>query len=82
METSLLLQYNKIEKQNQGKWFALTSDGQVLAIASSNEKLWRKIREKLNKKELKELNVIIGYSQTKKEREAACLLPSPLITAN
>jgi hypothetical protein len=82
METSLLLQYNKVAERNQGKWFALTSDGQVLAIATSNKKLWKKIREKLNKKELKELNVIIGYSQTKKERETACLLPSPLINAN
>ena len=73
--SSLLLQYNKIARQNEGKWFALKRDGELLAVAKDNKKLWKKIRKKLSDKVIEEIDIIIGYSQTKEEREMACLLP-------
>jgi hypothetical protein len=66
----LLERYRKLEDELEGKWFALSEDGEVLAVADSNERLWKKIHQKLGKTGIK---VAIGYSPTKEERKAACL---------
>ena len=75
LQISLLAQYDKVARENEGKWFALTPDGELLAVAKDNKKLWKKIRKKLSQKIIEEIDLIIGYSQTKEEREMSCLLP-------
>lgn len=72
---SLLTQYNKTVSENEGKWFALKPDGELIAVAKDSRKLWKKIHRKLSKNVIEEIDLIIGYSQTKKEREMVCLLP-------
>jgi len=62
--------YRRLEDELKGKWFALSEDDEVLAVADSNEWLWKKIHEKLCRTRIK---VAIGYSPTKEERKAACL---------
>jgi len=62
--------YRRLEDELEGKWFALSADGEVLVVADSNERLWKKIHEKLGRSGIK---VAIGYSPTKEERKAACL---------
>jgi len=69
--SSLMARYDEVAKANEGKWFALTRDGGLLAVASSEKRLWNKIRQKLSGKEI---DVVIGYSQTEEERKTACLL--------
>ena len=72
MDVSLLLtRYDDVARMNEGKWFALSHDGELLAVASSERRLWSKIRQKLRGKEI---DVVIGYSQTEEERKTACLL--------
>ena len=70
MGETLLDRYRKLEDELEGKWFALSKDGEVLAVADSNKRLWKKIRQKLGRTGI---NVAIGYSPTKEERKAACL---------
>lgn len=67
---SLFERYRRLEDELQGKWFALSEAGEVLAVADSNERLWKKIHEKLGRTRIR---VAIGYSPTKEERKAACL---------
>lgn len=62
--------YRELESELEGKWFALSEDGKILAVADSNERLWKKIHDKLGRTGIK---VAIGYSPTKEERKAACL---------
>jgi len=69
--SSLLARYDEVSRANEGKWFALSHKGEVLAVASSEKHLWSKIRRKLDGKEI---DVVIGYSQTAEERRTACLL--------
>lgn len=77
MDVSLLLaRYDEVARMNEGKWFALSRDGELLAVASSERRLWSKIRRKLSGKEI---DVVIGYSQTEEERRTACLLASQLM---
>jgi len=72
VDVSLLLaRYDDVARMNEGKWFALSRDGELLAVASSERRLWSKIRRKLRGKEI---DVVIGYSQTEEERKTACLL--------
>jgi len=72
MDASLLLtRYDEVAGVNKGKWFALSRDGELLSVASSERRLWNKIRHKLGGKEI---DVVIGYSQTEEERKTACLL--------
>ena len=66
----LLERYRRVEDELEGKWFALSEDGEVLAVADSNERLWKKIHAKLGRSGIR---VAIGYSPTKEERKAACL---------
>jgi hypothetical protein len=70
MDETLFERYRRLEDELEGKWFALSADGEVLAVADSNERLWKKIHEKLGRTGIK---VAIGYSPTKEERKAACL---------
>jgi hypothetical protein len=70
MSETLLEHYRLLEDKLEGKWFALSMDGEVLAVADSNERLWKKIHEKLGRTGIR---VAIGYSPTKEERKAACL---------
>jgi len=70
MGETLLDRYRKLEDELEGKWFALSKDGEVLAVADSNKRLWKKIHQKLGRTGI---NVAIGYSPTKEERKAACL---------
>jgi len=70
MAETLLERYRKLEDELEGKWFALSENGEILAVADSNERLWKKIHQKLGRTGIK---VAIGYSLTKEEREAACL---------
>ena len=72
----LLARYNEVARANEGKWFALSRDGELLAVASSERRLWSKVRRKLRGKEI---DVVIGYSQTVEERKTACLLVLPLM---
>ena len=72
--------YAKAASENEGKWFALKPDGDLVAVAKDSKSLWKKIRSKLDKKVIEEIDLVIGYSQTKKEREMACLLP--LVSTN
>jgi len=74
--SSLMARYDEVAKVNEGKWFALIRDGELLAVASSEKRLWSKIRRELSGKEI---DVVIGYSQTKEERKTACLLVCPLM---
>ena len=67
---TLLERYRQLEDELEGKWFALSQDGEVLAVADSNERLWKKIHERLGRTGIK---VAIGYSPTKEEKKAACL---------
>jgi len=69
--SSLLSRYDEVARANEGRWFALSRDGELLAVASSEKRLWSKIRRKLAGKEI---DVVIGYSQTAEERKTACLL--------
>ncbi len=62
--------FRRLEGEFEGKWFALSEDGEVLAVADSNERLWKKIHLKLGRSGIK---VVIGYSPTKEEKKAACL---------
>ena len=79
MDVSLLLtRYDDVARMNEGKWFALSHDGELLAVASSERRLWSKIRQKLRGKEI---DVVIGYSQTEEERKTACLLVFELMNA-
>ena len=79
MDVSLLLaRYDDVARMNEGKWFALSRDGELLAVASSERHLWSKIRQKLRGKEI---DVVIGYSQTEEERKTACLLVFELMNA-
>ena len=71
MGESLFERYRRLEDELEGKWFALSAEGEVLAVADSNERLWKKIYERLGKKT--GIRVAIGYSPTKEERKAACL---------
>jgi len=68
--SSLMVRYDEVARVNEGKWFALGRDGELLAVASSEKHLWGKIRRKLSGKEI---DVVIGYSQTVEERRTACL---------
>ena len=70
MDETLFERYRRLENELEGKWFALSVDGEVLAVADSNERLWKKIHAKLGRTGLK---VAIGYSPTREERKAACL---------
>ena len=70
MDETLFERYGRLEDELEGKWFALSADGEVLAVADSNERLWKKIHKKLGRTRIK---VAIGYSPTKEERKAACL---------
>jgi len=72
---ALLARYEGVARAYEGKWFALSRDGELLAVASSEKRLWSKIRRKLSGKEV---DVVIGYSQTAEERKTACLLVCPL----
>jgi len=74
--SSLLARYDEVARVNEGRWFALTRDGEVIAVASSERRLWSKIRRKLAGKEI---DVVIGYSQTAEERKTACLLVCQLM---
>jgi len=74
---SLFARYDEVARQNEGKWFALSRDGELLAVATSQRRLWRRIRERFGEKDV---DVVIGYSQTKEERETACLLVFPLMS--
>jgi len=76
--SSLLARYNEVAGANEGRWFALSRDGELLAVASSEKRLWSKIRMKLSGKEI---DVVVGYSQTPEERKTACLLVFPLMDA-
>jgi len=79
VDVSLLLtRYDDVARMNEGKWFALSHDGELLAVASSERRLWSKIRQKLRGKEI---DVVIGYSQTEEERKTACLLVFELMNA-
>jgi len=75
---SLLARYNEVARANEGRWFALSHDGELLAVASSEKRLWSKIRRKLGGKEI---DVVVGYSQTPEERKTACLLVFQLMSA-
>ena len=75
LSSNLLAHYDKVESENEGKWFALKPNGDLVAVAKNSRSLWKKIRNKLNKKVIEEIDLMIGYSQTKEEREMACLLP-------
>ena len=70
MGETLFERYRRLEDELKGKWFALSEEGEVLAVADSNERLWKKIHEKLGRVGIK---VAIGYSPTREERKAACL---------
>jgi hypothetical protein len=70
LDKALFERYRRLEDELEGKWFALSEDGKVLVVADSNERLWKKIHDKLGRTGLK---VAIGYSPTKEERKAACL---------
>lgn len=59
-------QYLETERKFEGKWFALKG-GKLIALADTNEELWRKLLE------IKAKDVLIGYAPTKAEREAGCL---------
>jgi len=74
--SSLMARYDEIARMNEGRWFALSCEGELLAVASSEKRLWSKIRRKLSGKEI---DVVIGYSQTAEERKTACLLVFPLM---
>jgi len=77
MDVSLLsARYDEVARANEGKWFALSRDGELIAVASSEGRLWSKVRRKLRGKEI---DVVIGYSQTVEERKTACLLVSQLM---
>jgi len=76
--SSLMARYDEVAKVNEGKWFVLTRDGELLAVASSEKRLWSKIRRELSGKEI---DVVIGYSQTVEERKTACLLALSLMNA-
>jgi len=76
--SSLLTRYEEVSRANEGKWFALSPDGELIAVASSERRLWSKIRRKLSGKEI---DVVIGYSQTAEERKTACLLVFQLMSA-
>ena len=58
--------YLETERKFEGKWFALKR-GELIALADTNEELWRKLLE------IGERDVLIGYAPTKAEREAGCL---------
>jgi len=75
LSAELLAVYKKVADENEGKWFALKPNGELLAVAKDDRELWKKIRKQLNRKVIDGIDLIIGYSQTKKEREAMCLLP-------
>lgn len=77
---NLLAYYNEAASKNEGKWFALKPDGDLVAVAKDSRSLWKKIRRKLDQKVIEEIDLVIGYSQTKEEREMACLLP--LVSTN
>jgi len=66
MGETLFERYRRLENELEGKWFALSADGEVLAVADSNERLWKKLGRT-------GIRVAIGYSPTKGERKAACL---------
>jgi hypothetical protein len=68
--SSLMARYDEVAKANEGRWFALSRDGELLAVSSSEKRLWSKIMRKLSGKEI---DVVIGYSQTEEERKTACL---------
>lgn len=70
--SNLVALYRETERKNEGRWFALAPDGETIAVASTSGKLWKKIRRRYKGKEV---DLFIGYSQTKQERETACLLP-------
>jgi len=74
LSVKLLAKYKKAADENEGKWFALKPDGELLAVAKDDRELWKKICKQLNRKVIDEIDLIIGYSQTKKERESMCLL--------
>jgi hypothetical protein len=80
LSNNLLVHYDKVASQNEGKWFALMPNGELVAVAKNSRSLWKKIRKKLDKKIIEETDLMIGYSQTKEERETACLLPALSIT--
>jgi len=46
MGETLLERYRRLEDELEGKWFALSEKGEVLAVADSNKRLWKKIHEK------------------------------------
>lgn len=75
LSSNLLVRYDKVASENEGKWFALKPNGDMVAVAKNSRSLWKKIRKKLNKEVIEEIDLMIGYSQTKEEREMACLLP-------
>ncbi|MDH5754281.1 MAG: hypothetical protein OEY95_03620 [Candidatus Bathyarchaeota archaeon] len=75
MPAELLAKYKKTVEENEGKWFALKPDGELLAVAKDEKRLWKKIHKQLDRKVIEAIDLIIGYSQTKKERETMCLLP-------
>lgn len=76
--SSLLVRYNDVARRNEGKWFALSKGGELLAVATSERRLWSKIRKRFGEKEI---DVVIGYSQTEEERKTACLLTCQLMNA-
>lgn len=78
MGETLFERYRRFEDELEGKRFALSHDGELLAVASSERRLWSKIRQKLRGKEI---DVVIGYSQTEEERKTACLLVFELMNA-
>jgi len=73
---NLLNVYQRVASENEGKWFGITRDGELLAIANNDDRLWKKIRKKMRQRDMQKIDMIIGYSQTKKEKETACLLLS------
>jgi len=80
LSSNILAHYDKAVTENEGRWFALKPNGDLIVVAKNSRSLWKKIRKKLNKGVIEEIDLMIGYSQTKEEREMACLLP--LVSTN
>lgn len=75
LSTTLISKYEELKDKYEGRWFALTRDAKLVAIARDSDRLWKKIRKKLEKEEIDKIDLFVGYAQTRKERESSCLLP-------
>jgi len=60
----------QLQKQYPGKWVALSLDGEIVAHAPSEKRLWKKIAHRVEQGE----HLIILYIETPEERGMACLL--------